>query len=487
MWRMHDVTRAVPDWPRARTRRPAARTRWIPVLVTLAWTVAGAVNPVIEIEEPVYTYEDARNGADPLWSVGSTCLVRWNGRVFASGLQTVPDVPPGSNCRWLLFGREAEGAPGAGNATGWRQLRAAVVGLTREPCPLAVLGDGSIFLSTCTPAGPGGGSNYRLQFVRFAATNIAGLRASLSPEWGNGVDFTDTTFRSVAVDAARGELAVCANGGQWGGRWVWIGADNVSSATGELRWPWEGGYERGQAVRITHASTLLREGTLHFCGISEIPEPVPAWNVFTQELTGHSTNLVSRRLYYAQAPNITRGLFEPWVLLANLDATAGTVTLGDLWVDAAGLVHIVWAEQAMDEHLQERIRFPGTQAYTLKYARVGRDAKVVTRTLTPAPTSGAKEIPTRPRFQVRPDQRIFVFYFVSGTNAQGTPIAENRVLEIAADGTPSVPVKVPLNHPLDRYYTATPRAGSPLSDTLDLLGSEAGKPFTIRYARVRLR
>jgi hypothetical protein len=221
--------------------------------------------------------------------------------------------------------------------------------------------------------------------------------------------------------------------------------------------------------------------------VSELPEPVSAWHAFKQELTGKATDLVSRRLYYNQVPNVTQGLFEQWVLVANLDATAGTVVLGDLWVDPSDVVHIVWAEQAMDERLQERFRFPGTQAYTLKYARIGRDAKVVTRTLSPAPLAGAQEIPTRPRFQIRPDQRIVVFYFVSGTNAQGAPLAENRVIELAADGTPSPPVKVPLNHPLDRYYTATPRAGSPLSDTLDLLGSEAGQPFTIRYARVRLR
>jgi len=48
-------------------------------------------------------------------------------------------------------------------------------------------------------------------------------------------------------------------------------------------------------------------------------------------------------------------------------------------------------------------------------------------------------------------------------------------------------VTVPLAHPLARFYTATPRAGSPLSNTLDLLGSRAASPFTVSYARVRLR
>ncbi|MCZ7637165.1 MAG: hypothetical protein M5U12_14685 [Verrucomicrobia bacterium] len=47
-------------------------------------------------------------------------------------------------------------------------------------------------------------------------------------------------------------------------------------------------------------------------------------------------------------------------------------------------------------------------------------------------------------------------------------------------------MKLPLQHPLDRYFTATPRAGSPLSNTLEMLGTRAGKPLTISYARVRL-
>ena len=32
--------------------------------------------PVVEIEEDVYSYEPANNGAGPMWCAGSTCLVR---------------------------------------------------------------------------------------------------------------------------------------------------------------------------------------------------------------------------------------------------------------------------------------------------------------------------------------------------------------------------------------------------------------------------
>ena len=44
--------------------------------------------PIVEVEEGVYTYEPADNGAGPLWCYGATCLVRVGDEVFASGEAT---------------------------------------------------------------------------------------------------------------------------------------------------------------------------------------------------------------------------------------------------------------------------------------------------------------------------------------------------------------------------------------------------------------
>src|ERR1041384_6894486 len=46
------------------------------------------LRPVVELEEDVYSYESANNGAGPMWCSGSTCLARTGGDVFASGLET---------------------------------------------------------------------------------------------------------------------------------------------------------------------------------------------------------------------------------------------------------------------------------------------------------------------------------------------------------------------------------------------------------------
>ena len=485
MWRMCSMARS---WPGMRC---GWRVGWLTaVLLGLPPSgslAAAPVTPVVEVEEDVYTYEDARNGADPLWGVGATCLVRWEDRLFASGLQTMPGIPPGNNCRWLLFGREPDGSSSPTGPTPWRQVRSEVLGLTREPCPLALSQRGALVLSSCQSAQAGGAGAPRLQFIEFAVTNIAGPRFTLAPDWGGYTNFTDSTYRSLAADGPRGELVLFVNGGPWSARWLLLNERGAGIATGELRWPWEGGYERAGAVRITHANTLLRDGVLHFCGISELTEPVSAWRDFKRQPAGNGPDLVSRRLFYVRAPDLVRGLFDQWIEVANLDKTAGTITLGDLWVDREEVVHVVWAEEALDERLRARFFPQAPQTHTINYARLRRDTILTRRTLVPDPMPNAGEVPSRPRFQITPDQQLFVFYFVSGVGADGRTVAENRVIEVQPDGSATAPVKVPLAHPMDRYYTATPRAGSPLSTTLDLLGSRAGVPFTVSYARVQLR
>src|SRR6266403_1400120 len=78
-------------------------------------TSSAKLAPVVELEEDVYSFEPANNGAGPMWCSGSTCLVRIGDDVFVSGLETLKDCKPLNNCRWTLFRRESHG---------WKLLRA---------------------------------------------------------------------------------------------------------------------------------------------------------------------------------------------------------------------------------------------------------------------------------------------------------------------------------------------------------------------------
>ena len=114
------------------------------VLVLASLVLPGRVSagdvllPRVEVEEDVYAYESADNGAGPMWCSGSTCLVRLKDRVFATGLETIKDAKPLNNCRWLLFERAA---------TGWARIGVDESHRTREPSPLACFDDGRFFLS----------------------------------------------------------------------------------------------------------------------------------------------------------------------------------------------------------------------------------------------------------------------------------------------------------------------------------------------------
>ena len=79
-------------------------------------------------------------------------------------------------------------------------------------------------------------------------------------------------------------------------------------------------------------------------------------------------------------------------------------------------------------------------------------------------------IPGRGRFHVTADGRLYAFYYVYGK------VSENRLVELRSDGTSGPVVRVPLKHPLQEYFTATVRAGSPPGAVLDVLGIGPGHP-----------
>jgi hypothetical protein len=95
-------------------------------------------------------------------------------------------------------------------------------------------------------------------------------------------------------------------------------------------------------------------------------------------------------------------------------------------------------------------------------------------------------IAASPRFQITPENRLFLVCFVQGVDTDGKPVSENRLMEIKPGGDTSSPVSLKLNPPFTSFFTATPRAGSPPSATLEMLGLRAGEPQTMSYGRVRL-
>jgi len=451
------------------------------ILVSTARSApVSSVRLIVEVEEDVYNYAPADNGAGPLWCQGSTCLARAGDELFASGLETIKGAKPLNNCRWMLFRRGEQG---------WQKVDFDPTGRTREPCPLAGFPDGRLFLSVNptlnadpnTYSGPA-----RPEVLQFTARSPAKPERTLLPVWSGTPKFTEHSYRSFAADGPNHEMILLQNVGYTHAEWSFFDREGRWSAQGQLKWPWGAEYAKPEPIRTCYPDVALRNREVHFCGVSDIIEPNPEWRAFKKQLTGRDWDYDFRRLFYTWSPDITTGKFEPWVEVASREKTCGWINPGDLWVAPDGDVHILWTERALDERLREKF-FPGEkQSYTLNYAMLRKGKVASRRTLLVAEEGKSNERPGRGRFQIAPDNRLFVFFYVSGSNASGKSISENRLLEILPDGSAGSAVPVPLKKPFTDFFTATIRAGSPPSKTLELLGTRQGSNTTISFARIRI-
>ena len=435
--------------------------------------------PVVEAEETVYQFEPANNGAGPMWCSGSTCLVRVADRLFASGLETIPGAAPLNNCRWLLFERTADG---------WQLRHRDESGRTREPCPLVGLTGAQLVLSANpTLTGPTDAAGpAQPQLLRWQLPDIAAAPETMLPQWQGTPPFTEHSYRTLAADGPRGELILLQNVGYTHAEWALRDADGHWPAQGQLKWPWGAEYDQPQPIRICYPNVMLRDRAVHFCGVSDIVEPYQQWRDYKKELTGNNWDYDFRRLFYTWSDDITTGKFAPWVEIASRDKTCGWIGPADLWLADDGRVHILWTERAIDPRLRDKF-FPGVpQSQSLNYAIVAQGEVVHRQTLVAALEGGANEVVSAARFPVAPAGRLFVFYYVTGIDAEGHALAQNRLVELLPGGTVGPTVDVPLATAMSSFFTATVRGGSPASKVLELLGTRAGAGNAIHYARIRL-
>ncbi|MDB6036453.1 MAG: hypothetical protein JWM99_294, partial [Verrucomicrobiales bacterium] len=425
------------------------------LIATSLWLHAANLSlaPVVEVEEEVYSYTNANNGAGPMWCSGSTCLARVGERVFASGLETITDAKPLNNCRWVLFMR------GDGKG-GWSRVAVDEVGRTREPAPLAAFPDGRVFLSVNPTLGSGpepNGGPARPDVLQFSAADPTTPPAALTPLWNGATSFAEHSYRSFAADGEAGELILFQNVGYTHSEWTFRDATGKWSAQGKLKWPWGAEYDKPEPIRVCYPNVALHGRGVHFFGVSDVQEPYKKWREFKHQLTGQEWDYDFRRLFYTWTPDVTREPFAEWIEISSRDKTAGWISPGDLWLAPNGDAHLLWMERAIDERLREKFFPDAKQTNSLKYAVV-HEGKVIRRQTLMETREGTPGIVgSAGRFCVTPDDRLFVLYLATGSGSDGKRIFENRILELHQDGTMGPTVRISFQNPFTSYFTATPR------------------------------
>lgn len=453
------------------------------------------VKPVVEVEEEVFSYVSADNGSGPTWCSGAPTLVRVGETLFASGLETLPNVKPLHNVRWTFWKRDA---------VRWELQQVDPKERTREPCPLVGFPDGRLLMSVnptlvTNPEQRSGPA--RPELLEFLASDPKRPPKTLSPAWDGDPPFSEHSYRFFGADAAAGEAVMLNQIGYSHKEWALLKRDgtwaagklmNVPSRPGDIH-----AYRPPYNLhRFNYGSVVLKDraayvtGCVSYANWDRAGEKELAGILEGQSARVRLGSLANRRrMMFTWTPEITTTPFREWIEVGSTMANGGWLFPGDLWVAPDGAAHVLWYEGPMPRRLRDE-HFPDVKlTHAIKHAMV-RDGQVVHRgTLVEGGEGLGDEIPQsiQPRFQITPENRLFALYYVSGTNGGGDRVSENRLVELLADGTPGTPVVVPLEHPFRMAFTATPRGGSPPSNLLDLFGIRAdGPPSTICYARVRM-
>lgn len=435
----------------------------------------GLRTSTVEVEEEVYSFGPANNGAGPMWCFGNTCVVRSGAHVFVSGLHTLEGAKPLNNCVPSLIVR---------GPAGWRRVFQSTE-RTREPSPLGVFADGSVLLSanpTTTPADAYSGPS-EPTVLAFHRSRLSDPPLSFAPKWEGSPKFNEHSYRTLAVDGERQEMILLQNIGYTHAEWSFRDQTGNWSAQGKLSWPRDVESE-GLPLRVCYPTVGLVDRRVYVCGVSDIVEPNQEWLQYKRDLTNREWDYVFRRLFFTWTDDITTGEFHDWVEISNCESTAGAIFPNDLFVSSSRDVSILWTETALDSRLRDRFFPSAKQRQALEYAVV-RDGRIVARSSVLEHAEGAKGvIPGRGRFHATPDERLWVLCSVTGVDEDGKPTAQNMLATIGPDSAPRQWTPLKLQHPLSSFFTNSVRAGCSPADVIDVFGQRGN---TMRYARIRLR
>ena len=258
-------------------------------------------------------------------------------------------------------------------------------------------------------------------------------------------------------------------------------------------------------IRVNYPSVVLKNKELHFFGNSafnkwsRIQNLEDAKRIGLEDIVGRSGGRIAggrfRRLYYTWTPDITKDSLSHFIEIANSHENGENLRVLDMWLDPDGIVHMLWLKNPINLEIRDKF-FPDIKrVWSINYAQI-REGKILLEKALLETGDGVLRTPKNDfmenfsiswgRYQVLPNDRLFVIFHVSGTGKSGNPETENRIMEVHKDGSASISVKIPLEYPMSFFFTATPRGGSLPSATIDMVGQASNDRYKVRYAKIKM-
>jgi hypothetical protein len=348
------------------------------------------------------------------------------------------------------------------------------------------------------------------EIVEFATTDPTTQVDRTAVTWRVGAEFHVAGYPSFAGDQTTGALFITHNTGTAGSEydfaeWAYRTGAGAWTASGRLYWPRTGD---ARDIRVLYPQVVLSGTAVHFAGAAYGYETNATWHTFKYDnsllpglvaaLAGNNNDTAYRQLMYAYNADITGGTWTSdadvtWVTVSDVDDTCGDIFMGDIYVDAAGVVHLCWQEMNIRFAAMTAVGAPfagQTRTRDIKYTTITIVAGVAVVgdivTVESRGTYGSSGIESdsdhqgKMRFQATADGRLFIVYYAAGVAPELAEFATGlRVTEITGgvvgtqlwvpgmvqsftNGTPEYPYV---------FSIATPRGGSPLSNVVEVIGN----------------
>ena len=464
----------------------AVMKRSVEIVVFLMAAVMPAALSAVELkkvaDEMIAVVPFPNNGSSPLWCYGSSIFVRDGADLYLSLQQVDPEYQPSCNCHWELW-RRSKGT--------WSTLFKGGKGLEREPCPLVRMGPGELVLSTQSkltekPFHDGQGDT-----PWYSKPGVLGIFPDETdnddayhhyhPIFPDGAQFTDTSYRGIAVDPEHRELLLLVID-QRDDHFVpaWFKGDGSWESLPDLAFP----------IRACYPQIVLNDRQAHVLAIGDIYEPVEAWREYKYEKLNRRWDYAFRRLFYSWSPDLGRETFRKPVEIDSVDDTAGFMLNLDMYVDERDRAHVIFLKKPQQYDFMRDRFFPGAsmtvslEYVVLEHGRVVNRSTLHTGSAEESYPQGLDQLNVwSGKLHPLPDGGLGVVYTGAWTTAEGHETSGLFFAQISRKGNLTNSKRLPVEKTLNgMFFTNTKRSGSDVGRHLDIVGAvSADGTYEMRY------